>query len=206
MIDTDYSVEHMLQSGDYPRDRIHTYQAFDWEEYEKATDEILPRLIPHQDWFVVDFMGQAWEACQDWYVAQVYNTGIDQFFLEARQNPNKGGLDGWKDWSVINRVYKSWANKVFFRNQAQLYVTAQAEPVKDTDDRQIKAIFSQAGQRPKSQKQLGYQVHSILMMRSFRPGDITMTTVKDRERVPVEGQPLADFTTDYLIKVAGWEL
>jgi hypothetical protein len=108
--------------------------------------------------------------------------------------------------SVINRVYKSWVNKVIFTNPAQLFVTAQAEPLRDTDDRVMKATFQRVGARPRGQKSLGHQVHTILHFTAIRPGDLYLTTVKDRERQGLEGAKLNDFSVDYLVGVAGWEM
>lgn len=205
VIDTDAAVAHMIES--HPaRERIHVHHAFEWTEYEEGIERYLPALRP-QDWLVVDFVGTAWEAVQDWYVAQIYKTSIDDFFVEARQSAKSGNpLDGWKDWSVINRVYKSWINRVIFRNPAQVFLTAQAEGVRDTDDRSVKQIYGKVGMRPRGQKALGHQVHSILLFSALRPSEVTLTTVKDRERRVVESERLNDFTVEYLMGVAGWEM
>lgn len=206
VIDTDAAVEHMVALGDWPGDRIHVWPVFEWAEYEAAMNEILPRLTS-QDWLVCDFVSTAWESIQDWYVSQVYKQSIDEFFLDARMAAKQGNpLDGWRDWSIINRVYKSWANKLIYQNDAHLYLTAQAETLRDTDSREMRAQFGPIGMRPRGQKHLAHQVHTILALQSMRPGEITMTTVKDRERLKVEYAPLNDFTLDYLVGVAGWLL
>lgn len=206
VLDTDYAVEHMIESPEWPSDRIHVWNAIEWEEYDAAIDEILPKLR-RQDWVVSDFVGTAWEAVQDWYVRKIYHTNIDDFFMEARANAKSGNpLDGWKDWSVINRVYKSWINKVVFRNDAQVFLTAQGEGVRDTDSRQLKATFGRVGIRPRAQKQIGHQAHSILLMQALRPNEPTITTVKDRGRVSLDSHRFSDFTLDYLVPVAGWML
>jgi hypothetical protein len=205
VIDTDASVNHMTEN--HPaRDRIQVWNAFEWEQYEAAIEQILP-MLRHNDWLVVDFIGQAWEAVQDWYVSRVYKTSIEDFFMTAREQIGKGSpLDGNKDWSIINKVYKSWLNKVMFTNDAQIFVTAQAEGLRDTDDRTMKATFQKVGARPRGQKNLGHQVHTVLHYTAIRPGDLYLTTVKDRERQGLEGAKLNDFTVDYLVGVAGWEM
>jgi hypothetical protein len=160
-----------------------------------------------EDWIVVDFVGSSWEAVQEWYVGEIYRQDIDEFFMDARKNMRSGNpLDGWKDWSIINRAHKSFMNDLIHRNPAHTYLTAVGEPLRDTDDKALKATFGAFGIRPKGQKHLGHQVHTILLLQTMRPGEWYMNTIKDRERTPHEGTKLKDFVVDYLVATASWRL
>lgn len=205
-IDTDAAVQHMVTLGDWPADRIHVWPVFEWEEYNAAINEILPRLRP-QDWLVADFVGSAWESVQDWYVQMIYKQTIDEFFLDARMASKQGNpLQGWVDWNIINRAYRAWITKLIYKAPANLFVTAVGETLRDSDSRELRAVYGPIGIRPRAQKHLSHQVHSILLFQAVRAGEITMTTVKDRERAKLEYTPLNDFTIDYLCNVAGWLL
>lgn len=204
VIDTDRAVLHMLESSNqYPTDRIHVREAYEWQDYEEALREFHPLLRQH-DWLVVDFAGQAWEAVQDWYVSKFYDPDPVNFWVQQREM-NKKGLEGWVDWPTINKVYGGWVKDLCFpRQRYQLFLTAQAAPISDTDPAKTKALYSRFGSRPKSQKNLGYQVHTVLYQSAIRPGEVKASTVKDRERTPLEAAPIAEFAVDYLVGVAGW--
>lgn len=203
-IDTDRSVKHMLATiPEYAAlQNIEVAEVFHWTEYVDALDRFRAIAGP-QDWIVADFVGSSWEAVQSWYVDKIYGESVDNFFVQARQGGDN--LDGWKDWSVINKVYKKWMNDLIHRTDCQIFLTAVAEAIRDTDDRALKATFGPHGVRPIGQKHLGHQVHTVLLYRSLMPGEIYLSTIKDRGRTPIEGSKLNDFVADYLIGVAGWQ-
>ena len=207
VMDSDRAVKHMLaNSEEYGSlNNIEVVDTYDWPDYVAALEKFQTIARPH-DWIVSDFVGTTWDAVQEWYIDQIFDRDIGDFFLAARQGDKSSGLDGWKDWSVINKIYKSWMNTFVQRTDCQIYMTAVAEPIRDTDDRSVKATFGPHGVRPKGQKHLGHTVHTVLLFQSMRPGNIVVNTVKDRERAPLVGVQLNDFVTDYLIPVAGWKI
>lgn len=206
VLDTDFAARHMLLSSPKYGDltNVHVYEAIEWEQYTAAIADILPKMRP-QDWLVVDFMGSAWDAVQEWYVAQVFKDDIGSFFMQARKGGGEA-LDGWRDWGVINRVYKQFANDVLFKCPGQLFTTAVAEAMRDTDDRAMRSVFGPHGVRPRGQKHLAHGVHTVLLLMAPKAGEVMITTVKDRERAPLNAAKLNDFAVDYLVNVAGWDL
>ena len=161
---------------------IEVFGAREWENYTKATDQILGRIRPN-DWFIGDFVSTAWDAVQEWYVERIYGkTDMGQYFMDAREANKKAALDGWKDYSVINRVYRTWSNKIQFDMPSHVYLTAEAETVRDTDERELKKLFYQFGVRPKGQKHLTYTVHTVLLFQTDGRGGYFMNTAKDRGR------------------------
>ena len=212
VLDTDASVRHMLAApgGQYEHlDNIVLFDCFDWMEYVEALKTSIAAHRPNLDWIVVDFVGSSWEAVQEFYVQERYQAeDLAEFFMDqAMARSSKAALDGWKDWSVINRLYKSWQNSLVHKHKAHLFLTAGAKVIGDKEDRSVRALFGPHGVRPVGQKHLGHIPHTVLYAQSAMPGEIMLKTVKDRERRILDGSvPQGEFTLDYLVNVAGWKL
>ena len=207
-LDTDAAVTRMLNSaGNFSHlTNVTVTNVWEWPQYEKALESAL-RVAKPEDWIIVDFVGSAWEAVQEWYVDQIYDADIAEFFLDARKSMRSGNpLDGWKDWSVINRIYRRWVTKMVQDCPAHVYWTATAEAIRETDDKSNRALFGTHGVKPRGQKHLGHQVHSVLLFQPFASGEWFLTTVKDRERPRLEGLKVSDFVIDYLVNIAKWDL
>jgi hypothetical protein len=211
VLDTDSgkAVQRMLLS---PSSRfaglenVEVVECYGWEDYTKGLDGFLGKAT-ERDWIVCDFVGTAWEAVQTFYVDQIYGSDMGQFFLDARANMRGGNpLDGWKDWSVVNRLFRGFADNLFLSNPAHVYVTAQAQTLRETDAKEVKAVFGAHGVRPVGQKNLAYQVHTVLLSQQATPDKWVLNTIKDRERPALVGAEYNDFVRDYLMPVAGWSL
>jgi hypothetical protein len=197
---------------------LNIYPVFMWREYTAALDYI-QRVARPQDWVAVDFISNAWSAVQDNFVEEVFHQDVGQYFLKVRKTlkddaKSLGALEGWVDWQVINPMYKSWANKLLFRGRYNLYCTAKSDNLsndkKPTEDAQTRSLFLKYGVKPVGQKDLPFQFHTVLLSgRRDVPGQPvqrTISAVKDRERPECEGLVVQNFTTDYLVNVAGWAL
>jgi hypothetical protein len=210
---------HRQRSGSLPRTgtqyshldarrggNVEWVPAYEWPEYEAAIKSFGPKVGP-DDWTIVDFVSPAWEAVQNFYINEIFKTDSADYFLQARKNLKGGNpLDGWKDWQYINRLYKAWINAYLHRVGGHKYMTAQAESIRETDDKALRALFGSFGVRPRGQKELGYQAHTILLGSGNRAGETFVTTIKDRERSPLSEKPITEFAVDYLVQVAGWTL
>lgn len=212
VLDTDDSVRHMmsLPGGQYNGlENVVLYEVFDWMEYVDAINAIIPVARPYLDWIIVDFMGASWDAAQEYYVGMRYKAeDMGQYFMDqAVAASSKAPLDGWKDWSVINKIYKSFQNKLVHKHQAHIFFTAGVKALGEGEDRSIRALFGPHGVRPIGQKHLGHVPHTVLLHQTITPGEIYLVTVKDRERRLLDGTaPLNEFALDYLVGVAGWRL
>lgn len=213
VIDTDNALDAMLDTNsqyqhlDYRRDgNVEWVAAYEWLDYKAAIANFQQKLGP-DDWLVVDFIGPAWDAVQAYYIAQIYETDSAEYFLDLRRNKAGGqALDGWKDWQYINRLYKEFINDVLYKTAGHKFLTAMPANLHDADDKGLKATFGAYGVKPKGQKELGYQTHTVLLTSIDRAGRVGITTIKDRERDRVIDQEVTEFTLDYLVKVGGWTL
>ena len=212
-IDTDFAVDRMLEG--YPSlDNIIVYPAMDWDDYDHALKRIQTLAVPG-DWVIVDFISNAWYAIQEHFTEEVFHKDIGDYFLQVRKEMEKkskslGAFDGWVDWQVINAMYKRWANNLLYRGKYHLYCTAKSDTLSSDkqpqEDAQTRTLFSRYQIKPVGQKDLPFQFHTLLLTNRNGNGDRTLTAVKDRERKELSGQPISNFTTDYLVKVAGWSL
>lgn len=215
VLDTDFAVERMLIS--YPEIIPYTSitTGYDWQDYVTFQKFVLTNATP-DDWVIIDFMGSAWDVVQQHFVEEVFKKDIGDYFLQARKELSSGSknlaaLDGWTDWSVVNGLYRQWVNPLLFKGRYNIYATAKSDQLsgdkKPTEDAQTRALLLPYGVKPKGQKDLPYQFHTLLLTgRDNRTGDRTLTTIKDRERSEVKGLAVSSFTMDYLKGVGSWEL
>lgn len=213
VIDTDAAIERMLFSEDFKeiRDRVHTFPAFEWPEYEQGLQESLENAGT-EDWIVVDMIGKAWEAVQTYYVNEVFEQDIGEYFLAARKamraKKTLNAFEGWTDWQVINRLYTQWAGKLIYKAKCHVFAVTPEDRLMRDAERDVATLssFGDIGFKPSGQKHLGHQFHTVLRFHYGKPEDWRITTVKDRERDRLIGKQLKDFVLDYMIKVAHWKL
>lgn len=138
---------------------------------------------------------------------QVFSKNLTNYFLEARKadkSQKGGGFEGWKDWPVINGLYKSAMNRLL-RCPGHVYATAVADMLNtDQAERDIKLIFGPHGVKPRGQKHTPHYFHTVLLKTSVRQGTWRFTTIKDRGREYVENKEIPNFVSGYLIPIAGW--
>jgi len=205
IVDTDFGAQVMLDS-EFPhlKERVTVYLVDEWTEYMAALERINKTMTP-DDWMVIDMVGPSWDLVQDYFIAKIFSKGTDEFFLEARKANSKGGaLDGYKDWGVINKIYRS-STKHILSARGHVLATSKVEAInRDSDDKEIRMTFGAWGVKPVGQKHTAHLFHTILLTGVLKPGEWTLTTVKDRGRKPLERQPVRDFVMSYLIARAGW--
>lgn len=209
-------------------------KAVRWIQQQKLTPEQLGSMdsylqfayrVPVKpiDWVVVDKSNNAWKTVQDYFVGEVFGEDTGEYFLEIRKklwaagdigkSGKKAtstileGLDGWKDWSVINKLYGDWINPIVYRVKCHVYATADVDSLdKNEKDPEIISLYGDLRIKATGQKAIGGQMHTLLL---FIPGKDRwlVTTVKDRaNRVYFDKTPLRDLYTQYLFAKAGWPM
>ena len=213
ILDTDFAVDRMLTSYPETVDRIHVSTGYEWRDYMQFLIDIRTKARP-QDWVIVDFIASAWQAVQDDFVMQVFAQDTADYFLKVRKEAKKDSasleaFSGWVDWQVINQRYFQWAKPLIFGGRYNLYATSKADALssgnKPTESAAVRSLFLPYGVKPQGQKDLPFSFHTVLIT-GKSPTGWTLTSVKDRERELLTGLEVSNFTTDYLVKVAGWKL
>ena len=162
------------------------------------------------DFLVIDMIDKAWSYAQSHYYEQVYGKELDQFWLEAKKDGVNPGGEWGSNWTVINKLHQSLMLKLQ-RYPGHLIACAPVAEVRQPDrqgaggDRkEILHLFGKFGVKPQGQKDLPYNFHTVLFLQDVPRLGYTYTSIKDRDRELVSGEPLASFVKSYLIAKAGW--
>ncbi len=179
--------------------------------------------IKDHDWVVVDRADSAWDNVQRYFTTEVFGEDMGEYFLRARKAiEDRGGkdrfgktatsvapeaYDGWKDWSVMNKLYNDWIYPIIYRIPCNVYMTARVDKLdRKEKDAELMTLFGGLGIRPAGQKALGHQTHAIFLL---IPGEDKwfITTIKDRAgRAYFKRTPLISLYMQYLVAKAGWPL
>lgn len=180
-------------------------------------------MIKPIDWTVVDMADNAWKTVQSYFTSEVFGEDIGDYFLQIRREIQAGvrktakggqpasvvkeGFEGWKDWSVMNKLYDDWILPIVYRINTHVYATTKVERIdRDEKDAELLTLFGDLGLRPAGQKALGHQMHSIFL---FIPGkeEWFVTTVKDRSgRSYFKKTKITSFHIQYLVAKANWAI
>lgn len=210
--DSDGSIPRMMTGYPTIQDRVHITNLYEWKDYEMFGKMVQRTARPH-DWVCVDFISNAWTTVQSHFVMEVFDQDMGKYFVFQRKADQKT-LEGWTDWNVINALYRDWIKPLIFKGKYHLYCTAMSENLssdkKPTESKEVRSLFAPYGVKPSGQKELPFQFHTLLLAgKSTVPGQgtkYTLTTVKDRERIELAGQEVSNFTMEYLVNVAGWQI
>ncbi len=177
--------------------------------------------VKDQDWVVVDMADNAWETVQRYFTEEIFGTDLGDYFLQMRKIiQQRGGkdkfgkqatsvapeaFDGWKDWSVMNKLYSDWILPIIYRIPCHVYVTTRVEKMdRGEKDAELLTLFGDLGVRPGGQKKLGGQMHTIFLLIPAKDSWL-ITTAKDRAgRTYFDRTPLISLYVQYLVVKAGW--
>lgn len=234
IIETDNTYDEMFESPDFqalqvkeefvggkldtsyynnPDGTVTLYRVRNWEEYIWAMDQAFTRA-ERDDWIVIDNISNMWREVQTWYNINAYGKSPAEMAMEIRKRQIK---DGKKNHTVMQEQFTDWGaiNPQYFENVRHriqtppchlLLIAEQKELTKDSD-KESKAIFGPYGVKPDGQKSLGHDGRTLLLLtKDSRFGNETymLTTMKDRERVKLDGEEWTDFAADFLVGVGGW--
>lgn len=210
-LDTDQTVERFLDSDEFSslEDRVTYHEPMDWMEYAETIRKWNEQMT-RDDWLVVDMISQAWDEVQEYFTEEVFGQDIGSYFLEARKQLGDkktlgSGFDGWKDWTVINKMYRYFANSIK-RCPGHVYIATPADKIdSDNESRENLKLYGHIGYKPRGQKHTGHAAQTIIMFHQNNRNDYLMTTAKDRQREYLKGEKNRNFAIKYLKNIAGWE-
>ncbi len=228
-LDTDNAIDYMLETQFphlLPRNKgnVYVHPAYDWPEYKAGVAWLKKEPIKDNDWVIVDMADDAWATVQSYFVGEVFQEDIGDYFLNVRkQLEERGGkskvgrgqatslmpegLSGWIDWVVINKLYNDWIKPIVYQIPCNVYATAKVDKLdRGSKDVEMMMLFGDLGIKPSGQKRLGHQMHTVFLM---IPGADKwyITTAKDRAGRPYfKKSPLVSFYHQYLVAKAGWPI
>ncbi len=188
--------------------RLDAWDTNTWSQHVDFAKQFSKTVI-NDDWIIVDLFSPAWGEVHDFFVDSTLKQSVSAFYIAARDK-NGGALDGDKDWSNINRLYKEFTGPLA-RLRCHLFITTGVKALqmegKRADARDVLTLFGAYGVKPEGQKHSHHFTHTILLFKEFQPGVWHINVVKDRERVKPETAIVhKDFAMDYLVPIAGWKL
>ena len=204
--DSDFAMQRMLIG--YPEiiPYVEIHPLLEWEDYERFGQHAIKTAGP-DDWIVVDFIGSAWKAVQDYYIRRVFHKDIGDYFLDLRETGKKESKT-WDDnkWMVINPLYNRFVMNLLFRAKSHIFCTAKSEPLSGNEGKQVLEMFQPFSCKPIAQKELAFQFHTVIVSGRGVRGEWMISTAKDRQRVELRNQVVNDFAIDYLTNIAGWRV
>lgn len=177
----------------------------DWEEWLTTSDEVTQKA-QKGDWIFFDMVDRGWRTVQEWYSLTVNKQSRAQMLLSAA----KEGKTGWDlsrgiEWSVVNAQWDAFIKPPLLASKAHLFFTSEITDLGSdggtADQKKDRREFGRY--KPAGQKNLPYQVRSILRMERLARGRV-LYTLGDRARKELNGDEMTDFFQVYLKGVAGW--
>ena len=211
VIDTEIGAERSLQEAP-GLTNVHVYPVVEWPEYRKAQREAVEKA-GEGDWIVLDMADKAWTAVQRYFIGEIFDQEMGDYFLEARKKMKKdskslfagrdAALKGWTDWPTINRLYDDFMLPLVYRSAANLYMVSSGQGVSEDDDKEIQDLYGPYRLRPAGQKNLAHQPDTVLLFSHTKDGYF-MSTIKDRGgRRYMDKEPLHNFALQYGRMIAG---
>jgi len=205
-IDTDASIDRMLQTEFSDLQNVKVYPARSWQKLEQALN-LIEREARAGDWIIVDMLCSCWDFAQAHFVEQIHGKKIDDYYMEARKALKKGerlqAISGWDGWSVINKFYQDWINHICYElPQCNIFFTAKSTTIASSDDPEVKDIFESIGAKPEGEKRNYYRVHTVLYF-AHSTASYFMTTAKDRGHKRFFAEPVNDFGKQYMVIIKG---
>jgi hypothetical protein len=114
------------------------------------------------------------------------------------------------EWSFINKEWSKVFLTPFVNARCHVAVTAEAKTLRTDergDSKDIKDLYGAVGYKTDSQRRVGANAQTVLLMELGRTGrDVKwyVNTVKDRERERLARVEWDDMAQTYLFKIAGW--
>ena len=216
LIGTETFTSGEVETGDGPLELLHVRG---WDQQARALTKSLEEM-GRNDWLVIDSASWFWDDILKWYIKKVHGEDLPEFLIQHRldqvKNEKKAtqGQDATLvEWNFINPLWHRTVTEPLTFANGHVLVLAEAGELRTDgrDSKAIKAMFSGAGYKPRTQKGLGFAMSTVLFLDKTAVGDYKMLTVKDREdsrgdRVVFDRDPWSDFMMDYLKGVAGWRM
>ena len=224
VLDTDNAIQYMLDTQFPHLNNVLVHPAYDWPEYKAGIAWLKTEPIKDNDWVVVDMADEAWSTVQSYFVGEVFQEDIGEYFLDVRRElqarggkskVHKGeatslmpeGLSGWIDWVVINKLYNDWIRPIIYQIPCHVYATTKVDKLdRGSKDVEMMMLFGDLGIKPSGQKRLGHQMHTVFLL---IPGADRwyITTAKDRGgRQYFKKVPLVSIYHQYFVAKAGWPM
>ena len=176
----------------------------------------IAKIAKPQDWVIVEMAGNIWGMVQTEFTTKVFNEGVGEYFLKARQEMRQGSsrleaLKGWTDWLVINKMHnEDLMNPICYKLPCHVFMTTSLSITTPSavakEEAEQRAFYGDTLIRVEGQKHNVFRAQSIFTFTRRKKEWFFSTFIKDRGRSFIQDDQLFDFGMQYLVGVAGWEI
>lgn len=163
------------------------------------------------NWLNLDTISPTWQAVRTWYL-EILNPGkpAAEVLIELRKAyPDSSeyhkALNDLLNWDIIKGEYgnKIWNALKRWKGHYIISAEVKANP-KNEKNEEKRDMYGVIGYQPVAEGRIIHAPGTMLYFQ-YVSGMWRVTTIKDRNREPVDRMEITDFGVDYLMGVAGWE-
>lgn len=214
VVEQDYSLAYeRALATDFPEveDRVHVHSADpDWLSFIDAVEAAVSKADPEHDWLVIDPVSGSWDQVQEWSIDAQYGNNMTEMLLDLRKqfgNDKRGyaaALADAMNWQLCKKEYaRLW--KAIQRWKGHLVLIAEAKALSSQErDDEAQMLYGPLGFKPVGNATLKHVASTTLFLDHPKRDQWRITTVKDRNRIELDKEPVEDFGLDYLQGIAGW--
>lgn len=187
-----------------------------WADASAAIEQVYKKAGP-EDWVVLDSMSDLWDMCIDHFTELICGKDLPEFLIGWEQRvgqaeAKKTGVQGSLiEQGLYDYVNPTWRKEVVRRtkvSKCHLYMTAQAGPTGNPrEDKLTKQLYGDYGFKPRTQKEIGFNAATVLLLDRNKMGKGVMTMVKswgfDSKEWPRE-KVYEGLAAAWLFKCQGW--
>lgn len=215
-VDTDGSHELILHKC-FPSllDRVQVTTVGSWPEAQEAVNRAF-RDSDKDDWVALDSMSDLRDMNMDWATEKVTGKDMGDFFTawltasdvsEIKKTGQQGFLISNGVYDLANPTWRKVMKQVKLP-KCHVYMTAHAQDTgHDREDALTKSLYRKFGHKPQTEKSVGFDAATVVLMGKSKLGKREMTLVKNWGEQGGDGardKPYDDFGMEFLFKTQGW--
>lgn len=195
---------------------INVWRVDEWTEIVEALAWTTKKSNT-DDWVVLDSTSDMWDDCIGFFTRKLCGDDLPGFLVDwrmrvgqdkAKKQGTQGSLieDGLYDY--VNPTWNQEVGRRTKKGRCHVYMTSQAGPTgHPKEDQQSKSVYEQYGWKPRTNKRIGFDARTVILLGKTKTGKRTWSVVKDWAResqgLPT-GEQYEDLAREYLFKRAGW--
>lgn len=205
VLDTDFAVEASLEAFPEIEDRVIYRTPDTWADIKRDSHELLG-LVKPDDFLVIDLIDVAWSAVQEWWVDEVNDSTLDDYFAMVRrlQEASRREFESWEEsggkgkrprkgtdydfggiptgaWTYITKGYLAWELPLTKRAPCHVIAVAGETSLtsagRKTEVDDDDSIYTRVGFKPTGQKRMGHRFHTIVRVKRLKKGAGTTPNV-----------------------------
>lgn len=167
------------------------YHWRDWEGFAAALWQV-EAAVGRDDWVLIDSITKPWTSVQGWLIRRTHGEDMDEWLIDYKvkqMSADKGGdknsalvEDG--SWPIINTLWDKVVQSSWLENPpCHVIATAEAKAIRSTagdkgrDSESIRTMYGDVGEKPDTQKSVGFKMRTVIHMQKQKVGRGRILTV-----------------------------